>query len=469
MIVRSLYTSILFPMQSKRGEADASVSLAGLVLLCTDSSAILLCLLTAFASFFLSCSGVRLKTRKRNIVVPHDPQSFADAVVDVLADAKESDDINRTLEAANKVLDSAELDFNRYGGVLFEVAFSGARLASGGNVSADGKTLPFNILASAPDAASILPYIKWFQAMIRRRPFLVKSLENTLIQLILSLEFYTEEERKKIAIAMARCFALKVGVLPERVLPTLLEDRLVARGTIAAFITDFFADFTEAEGVEALVEILRKARLQDRLLEFFPQQKRTWEEFEEHFKAAGLGDFVQYNQRKRYDMHCQELRATVKELSSDDPPHPASEVLNAVKSKKAECSLEDIDVVKCVYLGLVDGVLDGAAGRNTQQTQFMVLKTLKAYHKVLLTVCTSGRLEVALLNTIQVTCYEDSRLLKLFSDIVKVLYDVDVVGEDSIRHWHSKGSNLKGRNVFLKDLEPMVKWFDEAEEEEEED
>ena len=35
----------------------------------------------------------------------------------------------------------------------------------------------------------------------RRRPFLIKSLENTLNKLILSLEFYEENDRKKIAIS----------------------------------------------------------------------------------------------------------------------------------------------------------------------------------------------------------------------------------------------------------------------------
>ena len=413
---------------------------------------------------------MRLKTRKRNIVVPHDPQSFADAVIAVLTDAKETDDIDRTLDAAHKTLDSAELDFNRYGDVLFEVAFGGARLAAGGHVAADGKTLPFNILACPCDQQAILPYIRWFQAMIRRRPFLVKSLENTLIKLILSLEFYDQEGRQKIAIAMARCFALKVGVLPERVLPAALEDRLVARGTIAVFMTDFFSDYQSTEGVESLVELLRKARLQDRLLEFFPQQKRSWEDFEEHFKQAGLGDFVEYNKRKRYDTHCQELRGAVKAaISAEDPPLTPAEIITATRAKKDECELADIDVVRCVYLGLVDGVLDTAGSKNTHQTQFSVLKTLKGYHKVLLAFCTSARMEAALMNTIQVTCYEDSRLLKLFADIVKVLYDVDVLGEDTIRYWYSKGSNPKGRNVFLKDIEPLVKWLDEAEEEEEDE
>ena len=35
----------------------------------------------------------------------------------------------------------------------------------------------------------------------RRRPFLIRPLENTLVKLILSLEFYSQEGRQKIAIS----------------------------------------------------------------------------------------------------------------------------------------------------------------------------------------------------------------------------------------------------------------------------
>lgn len=47
-----------------------------------------------------------------------------------------------------QILDSAELDFSRYGDVLFEVAFAGARLTTGGNVSHEGKPLEFNVSRS---------------------------------------------------------------------------------------------------------------------------------------------------------------------------------------------------------------------------------------------------------------------------------------------------------------------------------
>lgn len=46
-----------------------------------------------------------------------------------------------------------------------------------------------------------------------------------------------------------------------------------------------------------------------------------------------------------------------------------------------------------------------------------------------------------------------------------------VGAQPSFRSWfrYSKGSHSKGRNVFLKDIEPFIKWLKEAEEEDEDD
>ena len=71
--------------------------------------------------------------------------------------------------------------------------------------------------------------------------------------------------------------------------------------------------------------------------------------------------------------------------------------------------------------------------------------------------------------TWQVYCYEDSKLLKLFCDILRILYNNDIVGEDTIMWWYKKGSSPKGRSVFLRDVEPFIKWLEEAEEEEDDD
>lgn len=38
----------------------------------------------------------------------------------------------------------------------------------------------------------------------------------------------------------------------------------------------------------------------------------------------------------------------------------------------------------------------------------------------------------------QVYCYEDSRLLKVFMDIVKILYNAEILAEDTIQYWYKK-------------------------------
>ena len=42
-------------------------------------------------------------------------------------------------------------------------------------------------------------------------------------------------------------------------------------------------------------------------------------------------------------------------------------------------------------------------------------------------------------------CYEDSKLLKLFATVVRILYDFDVLGEDTIKAWYKKGTQPKVR------------------------
>ena len=57
------------------------------------------------------------------------------------------------------------------------------------------------ILACDATAESIMPFIKAFKEMVRRRPFLVQRLEEVLKKLLTSCEFFDDDGRKKIAIS----------------------------------------------------------------------------------------------------------------------------------------------------------------------------------------------------------------------------------------------------------------------------
>lgn len=50
---------------------------------------------------------------------------------------------------------------------------------------------------------------------------------------------------------------------------------------------------------------------------------------------------------------------------------------------------------------------------------------------------------------VQMQCYEDAKLMKLFPEIIRSLYDQDVLAEDTILHWFRKGTNTKGRYAIF--------------------
>lgn len=416
-------------------------------------------------------AGVNVKTRKRNIVVPSDPGSFADAVITLFQDAyTEGATVEANLEAGAKELDAAELDFSRYGETLFEVLFAGGRLATGGNLAEDsGNKLITHLLAGEAEREAITPYILLFQKLIRRRPFLVRSLEQTLVKLALTLEFYDEAGKRKIAMATAMAFAHKLGILPENMFMTLLNDRLVAKGTILEFATTFFKEFLAKDSVDDLVAILSKGKVATRLVDFFPPAKRSPAAMAAHFKEAGLASLNDWNERRQIDASLKELENALTAAITDDiEPASAGALLELIKARRGEegKALPDADVLRCLWTSLMRGI--NLTGKNNQQIQQSIIGMLKTYRKALAPFSSGGKAELALLVAVQVQCYEDNRLLKVFVDIVKLLYNSELVGEDTILHWYKKGSHPKGRNVFLKDIEPFIKWLEEAEEDEEE-
>lgn len=72
---------------------------------------------------------------------------------------------------------------------------------------------------------------------------------------------------------------------------------------------------------------------------------------------------------------------------------------------------------------------------------------MKTWAKLLHAFCSTGKLELELIYKVQVQCYDDAKMMKLFPEIIRSLYDQDVLAEDTILHWFHKGTNPKGRYV----------------------
>ena len=91
------------------------------------------------------------------------------------------------------------------------------------------------------------------------------------------------------------------------------------------------------------------------------------------------------------------------------------------------------------------------------------------WSKVLAAFCTNPKTELALLQKVQVYCYEDAKLMKHFRQIVQILYNSDVISESAILYWAEKGAKNQGKTVFLKQMEPFIHWLKTVESESEEE
>ncbi|XP_074583436.1 uncharacterized protein LOC141839557 [Curcuma longa] len=401
--------------------------------------------------------GTRIKTRKRNIAAPLDPAAFADAVVQIYLDNAGD------LELVAKNIESSDLNFSRYGDTFFEVVFTGGRTQPGTIKPDDGERHPYSVLDCEPKREVILPSVLYIQKILRRRPFLIKNLENVMQKFLQSLELFGENERQKLAIFTALAFSQKLsGLPPETLFQALLKDNLVSKGLVLSFITVFFKEYLVENSFDDLILLLKRGKMEDNLLDCFPTAKRTAEGFSEHFTKEGLLALVEYNEKKNFELKLKEMKAAL--TTQIEEEIDMSEVIQNAKQHVKDAKLPDVEVVRILWDMLMDSVQ--WSGKNQQQNANSVLHQVKTWAGLLNAFCTSGKLELELIYKIQIQCYEDAKLMKLFPEIIRSLYDQDVLAEDSILLWFRRGANPKGRQTFVKALEPFVNWLEEAEEEE---
>lgn len=82
-------------------------------------------------------------------------------------------------------------------------------------------------------------------------------------------------------------------------------------------------------------------------------------------------------------------------------------------------TVPDEVIVRVVWTSLVGSI--NQVGKNQMQLLQMIIKAIKQNKALLQEHTKTLKLELALLNCIQVTCYEDSKLLKVWPDLALVL------------------------------------------------
>lgn len=80
--------------------------------------------------------------------------------------------------------------------------------------------------------------------------------------------------------------------MPPTVLTVLNNEHLIKDGIALEFLIEVFITLKQEKGISALITALKKGQLENRLMEFFPLNKRTEEYLKSVFNDNGLADIV---------------------------------------------------------------------------------------------------------------------------------------------------------------------------------
>jgi len=168
--------------------------------------------------------------------------------------------------------------------------------------------------------------------------------------------------------------------------------------------------------------------------------------------------------RKQYAVVKEDV---IKELSEMREREDTTEqIVTALKAHQEESPIPENELIQCIWQGLM-GSVDWSA--RPDQIEGLALREVTKFAPILEPFCEGAKTQVALINAVQVYCYEDTRIIKAFPQILKVLYNKDCISDQAIIYWHQKGSKPQGRQHFLKGAEPLVKFLQEQESSDEEE
>ncbi|KIJ67755.1 hypothetical protein HYDPIDRAFT_173531 [Hydnomerulius pinastri MD-312] len=411
-----------------------------------------------------SLQGVRIKARKGAVKAQakHEPSVFRDQLYKHLETVPENDFDSF---ATKLVQAGSTLEFLKYADALFEIVLVGGLIQPGGSYVDDGAPMsPFTIF-NAKDSASVedlKKYVEVLNKLIRRYKYLQKPLEErSLPGLLQYINRWSPEQRDKLATTIG--LLLSQGLATTACLQSLAKDHLVKNdGSVAVLVTIFRAYLAD-QSMDHLAAALKRGNIKD-LLSFFPPNRREGKILDEYFRKEGLPQVAEWFTKKQYALAKESIMAELKDLCE----HQESEetIIAAVQSKLEEQPLPDAELIQCIWQGLMASVDWNA---RPDQIEGLALREVGRLSPILEAFCKGPKVEVALINMVQVHCYEDTRIMKAFPQILKVLYNKDCISDQAIVYWYQKGSKPQGRQHFLKSTEALVKFLQEQEESDEEE
>ncbi|KAJ3312990.1 hypothetical protein HDV04_002472 [Boothiomyces sp. JEL0838] len=394
----------------------------------------------------------KIKQRKRELVSKFEPEQFRDKLIALLPENENE------IEAYSNVLEENEskLDFKKYIEPFFEIFVFGGLMGPGGMISEKGSN-PFSIFSADDTIESIKPRVLILVKLARRLKYIPKMLEERLSAFLLYINKFGENWRK---LAIACALFTTQGLVPISILESTLKDHLINSGSSLSFLTVYLQAFLKDQSINQLTSSLRKAQFYGRLIEFFPQSKRSDDALYKHLDECGLKEVSDYCKKQQRQEVKTQLALELNEMTLQGN---ISKVTSFLKEKMKVYKWSENEVPPLLWDNLVNQ-LDYS---RLDQVENGIIKLINLWSPVLKSFCSMSKSELALLLKIQACVYENAKILKHFKAIVEQLHKNGVLSDSCILYWYEKGAAPQGKTVLLKQMEPFATWLEEQESDDE--
>ncbi|KAH7099209.1 ARM repeat-containing protein [Auriculariales sp. MPI-PUGE-AT-0066] len=414
----------------------------------------------------LTATGVRIRARKGAVKAQakHEPTVFRDQLLKHVASAPPGD-----YDALYERLVQAgvTLEMLKYADEMFDVLIIGGLLQPGGDLLQDGAPICTFALVLQPGDKEVREGVEAINKLSRRYKYLQKPLEERALPKLFQYGHkWPADQRDKLCHATGLMIAM--GLVTPAALNVMTKEHLIKDDVSATMLARIFKSFLGEQTMDQLATALRKGGVRD-LVPFFVPSKRTPAAMQDWFKDKGVPAVAEW-WAKRQSVAARELLiATVKEhAEAEEGTDAIVAAIKAWQTAHPGALVEPADaLVSAVWQALMSSV-DWASARP-DQIDALALREITKYAPVLEPFCSTAKTQVGLINVVQVHCYEDTRLMKAFPQILKVLYNLDCVSDKAIIYWHQKGAKPQGKQHFLKATEALVKFLQEQESEDEDE
>jgi uncharacterized protein YlzI (FlbEa/FlbD family) len=340
-------------------------------------------------------------------------------------------------------------------------------LAPGGTILTDGdQTLKSSktdlCVFSAHDIETIRAFAHVVVKLIRRYKYLEKTLTEEFLKIIKFLKGFTPEEREKLAKFTG--VLLAGGLVPCNVLASALQDYFVKDGIAATFLIQVLQIWLADKDAITVWSNMKKAGLDQKIMDFFPASKRNAESLNATFMENGLASLLDFQKAGLGDRAKKELQIQVSELVKEEAN--VKEITAVVKDAVLKNNMHEHEVIVLLWNTVMRAV---EWNKKEELVAEQALRHLKIYTPLFKAFSSTPQAELSLLVRVQDFCYENMNFLKVFQKVVVLFYKAEVLSEESILKWYTHGHSNKGKSVFLEQIKKFVEWLQNAEEESEEE